>query len=108
MDINTKREVENFISHLKNPVIFPGIFQLDINSYIRVLQQKINIKQINRKPFTAYDLLKKRITEEGRLINVTNANVISQSTNIIWRKMSSTQKSVFDNYAKQIRSSIRN
>ncbi|KAF0398682.1 hypothetical protein F8M41_009817 [Gigaspora margarita] len=108
MDMNTKREVENFVSHLKNPVIFPGIFQIDINSYIRILQQKINRKQINRKQFTAYNLLKKRVTEEGHLINVTNANVISQSTNKIWREMSSTQKNVFVNYVRQIRSIIRN
>ncbi|CAG8452417.1 hypothetical protein C2G38_2186470 [Gigaspora rosea] len=108
MDMNTKREVDNFVSHLENPVIFPGIFQLDINSYIRPLQHKINIKQTNRKQFTAYDLLKKRVTEEGRIINVTNGYVISQSTNKIWQNMSFDQKNVFVDYAREIRSSIRN
>ncbi|CAG8658480.1 9458_t:CDS:1, partial [Gigaspora rosea] len=53
MDTNTKREVENFVTHLRNPLIFPGLLQLDINSYIRTLQQKVNIKQV-----TAYNLLK--------------------------------------------------
>ncbi|KAF0398683.1 hypothetical protein F8M41_009818 [Gigaspora margarita] len=103
MDTNTKREVENFVSHLQNPVIFPGLLQLDINSYIRTLQQKVNIKQV-----TAYNLFKKRITEESRLINVTDGKVIGLSANIVWRNMASAQKNVFVIYARQVRSSIRN
>ncbi|RIB08182.1 hypothetical protein C2G38_2212294 [Gigaspora rosea] len=102
MDTNTKREVENFVTHLRNPLIFPGLLQLDINSYIRTLQQKVNIKQV-----TAYNLFKKRVTEESRLINMTDGKVIGLSTNIVWRNMTSAQKNVFVIYARQIRS-IRN
>ncbi|RIB08183.1 hypothetical protein C2G38_2212296 [Gigaspora rosea] len=89
MDTNTKREIENFVSHLQNLLIFHGLLQLDINSYIRTLQQK-------------------RVTDESRLINVTDGKVIGLSTNTIWRNMASAEKNVFVIYARQIRSSIRN
>ncbi|KAF0398685.1 hypothetical protein F8M41_009820 [Gigaspora margarita] len=103
MDTNTKREVENSVSHLQNPLIFPGLLQLDIDSYIRTLQKKANIKHV-----TAYNLFKKRVTEESRLINMTDGKVIGLSTNIVWRNMTSAQKNVFVNYSRQIRSRIRN
>ncbi|CAG8782635.1 37543_t:CDS:2, partial [Gigaspora margarita] len=103
MDTNTKREVENFVSHLQNPVIFPGLLQLNINSYIRTLQKKANIKQV-----TAYNLFKKRVTEESRLINMTDGKVIGLSTNIVWRNMTSAQKNVFVIFSSQIRSRIGN
>ncbi|KAF0545524.1 hypothetical protein F8M41_002235 [Gigaspora margarita] len=93
--------METLVTHLQNPVIFPGLFQLDINSYIRTLQQKANIKQV-----TAYNLFKKRVTEESRLMNVTDGKVIGLSTNKVWRSMTSAQKNIFVIYARQIRSSI--
>ncbi|CAG8754043.1 1871_t:CDS:2 [Gigaspora margarita] len=63
----------NLVTHLQNPLIFHGLLQLDINSYIRTLQQKVNIKQV-----TAYNLFKKRVAEESRLINVTDGKVIGK------------------------------
>ncbi|CAG8735124.1 13812_t:CDS:2, partial [Dentiscutata erythropus] len=107
-DANTsgkKRQINNFITYIQNPLVFQRIFQFNINLQIQNLQ-----RTKTRKYITGYALFKKRIVEEGLLINVTNVMVIGPSTNIIWRSLTRAEKEIFLNYALQIRSNatIRN
>ncbi|CAG8670908.1 22181_t:CDS:1 [Dentiscutata erythropus] len=98
-------EVNNFITYIQSHLVFQRIFRLNINLYTQILQ-----RTNNRKFITAYSLFKKRIIEEGYLINVTDGEIINLSANKIWRSLTPVEKSVFHTYATQIRSilDIRN
>ncbi|CAG8583526.1 7537_t:CDS:1, partial [Dentiscutata heterogama] len=96
--IDIMDEINNFIIYIQSQLIFQRIFRLDINLYTQILQ-----RTNNRRFITAYGLLKKQISEEGHLINVTDEQIINLSTNKIWRSLTPIEKSVFHTYATQIR-----
>ncbi|CAG8600115.1 532_t:CDS:1 [Gigaspora margarita] len=105
----TFNEINNFVSYINGPIVFPRIFRINIHSHIQNSQYtNTRNRNRNRNRITAYNLVKKRISEEGFLINVTNGRVIGQSTNIIWRNLTPAEKNIFRNYAIQIRSIIDN
>ncbi|RIB27347.1 hypothetical protein C2G38_2240180 [Gigaspora rosea] len=109
--MNNINEINNFVSYINGPIVFPRIFRINVNSHIQNSQYtnaRNRNRNRNRNRITAYNLVRKRISEEGFLINVTNGQVIGPSTNIIWRNLTPAEKNIFRNYAIQIRSIIGN
>ncbi|CAG8721691.1 7090_t:CDS:1 [Dentiscutata erythropus] len=94
-------EINDFVTYIQDPIVFPGILQFNVNAHIQTLH-RTNTK--NR--ITAYNLFRKRIFEEASLINVTDFKVIGFSTNIIWRRLTTAERTIFHNYARQILSII--
>ncbi|CAG8796957.1 16703_t:CDS:1, partial [Dentiscutata erythropus] len=90
-------QTNDFVTHIQNPTNFQRIFQVNIHSHIQI-SRRTN----TRKRITAYDIFKKRISEEGFLINVTNSKVIGLSANRIWINLTSAEKNLFRNFAIQI------
>ncbi|CAG8685810.1 5005_t:CDS:1 [Racocetra fulgida] len=100
---NTNR-VQDFVVHLQNPVVLQRI--LNANNIDKNLLDQILQRANKRKILTAYSLLKARINEEGRLINIIDRFVIGQSTDIIWKSLTPAEKSTLTTFASQVRSRI--
>ncbi|CAG8836964.1 27079_t:CDS:1, partial [Racocetra persica] len=91
--------VQDFVVHLQNPVVLQRI--LNVNNINKNLLDQILQRANKRRILTAYGLLKARINEEGRLINLIDGFVIGQSTNIMWKSLTSAEKSTLTTFTSQ-------
>ncbi|CAG8771009.1 23164_t:CDS:1, partial [Gigaspora rosea] len=97
------QQVQVLVNHSRTPQALLRIFSLNANSFSR------NFRRLNDKKYiTGRSLLQTKIKEEGRLLNITNRYVISESTNRIWKGFTWTERNVFTTFANDIRTSITN